>query len=272
MKKVRLSNSRVDCYHHCHKKYFWTYIEGYYPVGPPSNPLQIGGILHELKDRWIAKKMPEKLTADWLVDLINGEYPGNPIDTTREVGFTALGLFNAFLMKEEQMPLQYVSSETIMELECKDYILYTRVDGLARTQDGRLWREETKTTSKMDSAYLSGLKGGLQAGIAYKVMKGTLPEKVAGTIYTILVKTKVPQCERTMIGAEKFLLKMTEDCLKGAIDGIKAERWDPSMKCYPYNRECEYRILCKGATPGIIKNFYARKEDDGIIECGPSEG
>ena len=86
----------------------------------------------------------------------------------------------------------------------------------------------------MNSAYLTGLKGGLQAGVAYIVVANTLPEKVSGTVYNLLVKTKVPQYYRNFVTAERLLVDRTEKCIAGVVKDI----------CLLYTSDAADDLLC----------------------------
>ena len=159
-------------------------------------------------------------------------------------------------------PLEVVSSETHLELNRGLYTLYTRVDELVRTQDKKLWRGEHKTTARIDNAYLKGLKRGVQAGIADIVLEKVMPEKIWGTMYNLLVKTKVPQYYRSPILTEKNLRPMTESMLEYVYEGITGERFGCSMNCFAYNRECKFLALCKYDSPQIREAFYKYRPDE----------
>ncbi len=260
-KKLRLSYSRLTTYMTCHKMYYWTYIENLIPAGPTDIPLQVGGTVHELRDLWVSGKLDTTLMKDpeEFKKFIQDLYPEGSQDNLGEVAFDSYRLFKLYM--EENQDVKHVASETHLEWDDGEKIWYTRLDGLVRTEDNRLWREELKTTGRMDSAYLSGLRGGLQAGMAYTIMKNVMPEAVTGTFYVLLVKTKIAQHHRMFIPAERQLYDMTEKCVNGIYQGIKNEIWYPSMNCFFYNRECKYLPLCKNDSPQIRKDFYKERVD-----------
>lgn len=254
MEKLRLSTSRINTYLHCPRAYWWQYKQNLV-VKHKSHALQIGDFVHIL----LAKDALGELTSDFIANFageVQKAYPSNDQSDTIEVAYEALNLFIGYKERFKNDPLQIDSVEVHLLHDMGDFELYTRLDTLVRTQDNRLWRGEYKTTAKMDSAYLSGLKDGLQAGISYLVEREVLPEKINGTIYSLLVKTKVPQYERSMVLAEKGLIDRTIQCVRGVADGILNERFYPSLMCHYYNRECEYLPLCKHDSEATREAFY----------------
>ena len=258
MNKLRLSASRINTYLHCPKAYEWNYIHEL-EFKQKSKALQIGDFLHTL----LEKDALNELTSDFVFDLrqlIQEEYPENSEEDSREVAEMALSLYNGHKKKfEDDETFKIDSVEVILEADMGDFDLICRNDTFLKSQDGRMWRGEYKTTARIDSAYLSGLKNGLQAGIAYLLSEKLLPNKLTGTIYNLMVKTKVPQYERTMVLAEKSLLDRTVKCVNGVADGILNNRFYPSIQCHYYNRECEYLPLCRNDTPQTRSTFYRQR-------------
>lgn len=255
--KLRLSSSRISTYLHCPKAYYWNYIQELEPI-QKTQALAIGSFLHTLLD----KDALGELTLDFIDNLpehVKKEFPGGTEEEALTIAYETLNLYTGYKEKYKNDPYEIESSEVHFELETPTFTLYTRLDALLRSQDNRLWRGEYKTTARMDSAYLSGLKNGLQAGIAYWVTNEVLPEKLSGTIYSIMVKTKLPQYERTIVLAEKNLLSRTQECVYAVADGILNQRFYPSMQCHYYNRECEYFPLCKNDTEATREAFFTKR-------------
>lgn len=261
MSKLRLSASRVNVYNQCHKKYYWIYIKNLIPIGPPGKALQIGSLVHRLKEMLHKGEDFGSVlrTAPAFTEWVKTEYddPSN----LAEVAYDAYRLFKKLLEVMQEKDLSFESSETHMELDLGDFLVYTRLDGVVRTPDDRLWRDELKTTSRLDSAYLSGLKGGLQAGMAHLVTKNVYPEPLSGTLYTLLVKTKEAQCHVMPIPKERHIEEMTLRCLEGTYKGITDEVWYPSMNCFTYNRSCEYLPLCKHPSEKTKQDFYTERKE-----------
>jgi hypothetical protein len=246
-------------YVHCPKSYWWNYKENLTPI-KKSLALQIGDFTHIFHQKDVEGKL-DKDFVDNLEQYIQKKYSDNSTDETLKVAYDSLNLYSGYKNKYKNSPFKTESPELNLELDYTDYTLYTRLDSLKRDLEGNLWRGEIKTASKMDSAYLSGLKDGLQAGISYIVTSNVLPERLKGTIYDIIVKTKVPQYERSLVLAEKNLVQRTLDCINGVVDGVLNNRFYPSMQCHYYNRECEYLPLCKKDTELTRSTFYTQRKE-----------
>ena len=259
-KKLRLSASRCATYVRCHKLYWWTYNEQLMTKGK-SYPLRIGSLVHRLKHQYNIGKINLDALANY-DQVVTKLFPDVQGQEAVQMATDAVSLFSGFISAFENDPITVVSSETHLEHDRGEYILYARVDELDRTQDGRLWRGEHKTTARLDSAYLSGLKGSIQAGITFLLLKKTIPEPVMGTLYNLIVKTKVPQYYRTPILMEKTLEGLTEAMLKGVYEGITQERFEPSMQCFTYNRACDFLPLCKNDNKKTREAFYEHRPDE----------
>lgn len=260
-KKLRISASRCTTYLHCPKKYFWTYEEHLKAKSTGARPLFVGSLVHRLIHQYNTGKLNLEALGqyDKIVTKLFPEVQSQPEAVS--IASEALTLFSGYITNFANDPLEVVSSEVHLEVDRGPYILYTRVDALVRPQDGKLWRGEHKTTAKTDNAYLKGLKRGIQAGIADLVLEEVMPERVVGTIYNLLVKTKVPQYYRSPVLTEKNLREMTESMLHHVFTGITEKRFGCSMNCFVYNRECEYLTLCKHDSPQIRESFYENRPD-----------
>ena len=257
--KERYSTSRLNTYLHCPKAYWWCYRENLVPK-ERGRPLYLGSLVHLLLEVY----NKEELTTEFIQNLpqwVQEEFPevdqAEALSLATEAADYVLGYLRAY----EDDPFKVISPEVHLELERDEYILYTRVDNICQSQDGRFYRGEYKTTAKMDSAYLSGLKSGLQAGIAYIIMKEVVPERITGTVYSLIVKTKIPQYHRMLVSAEKGLIQRTEECIQGVHESIQEGKFYPSMQCHYYNRACEYLPLCKNDTKETREAFYTKREE-----------
>jgi hypothetical protein len=257
--KPKYSYSKINTYLTCPKKYFWAY-EGEGPglgLVPKvsSRNLRLGDVTHRLR----ALYFEEKLTKNSFKNLdlaVKKAFPELTEPEAYSIAFEAGRLVQAYINKYGNDSVKMLSPEVVLEWDAGPAILTTRLDGIAQTPDGRIWRDELKTAAKMDSMYLQGLKKGLQAGIAHVVMKNVLPQKPVGTIYTILVKTKEPQAERTMVLFERSLEDRTMQCVKGVHSRIIARDFYPSLNCFQYNRACDYSPLCRNDNPRTREEFF----------------
>uniref|UniRef100_A0A6M3KF08 Putative PD-(D/E)XK nuclease superfamily protein n=1 Tax=viral metagenome TaxID=1070528 RepID=A0A6M3KF08_9ZZZZ len=258
--KLRLSASRCAVYAHCPAKYAWTYQEQLTPKGK-ARPLVIGSLIHRLVHQQTIGKLPSLKKLQNYDEVVTKHFPEVQGQEAVSIASEAITLFNGYVHEYESDPLETVSSEMHLEKDMGDYLLYARVDSLRRTQDKRMWRGELKTTSRLDSLYLQGLKGGMQAGISYILLRDSVPEKVYGTVYDLIVKTKTPQYHRSPVLAEHHLSDLTERMLKGVYEGIKNERFHPSMQCISYNRQCDYMPLCRQDSKRVREAFYEHRPD-----------
>jgi hypothetical protein len=222
----------------------------------------VGDMVHQL----LQKKETQGLTVEDFQDcdlLVKKEYPDLDDDAQQAVAVEAARLVAGHVEAYREDPTRVIGTETHLEVELEDCTFYSRVDAIARTQDGRLWRLEYKTTSKMDSAFLSGLKGDLQTGTSHFVLKEVLKEKIHGTIFDLLVKTKVPQYYRSPVPYSQRVVDRAMETVQGVARSIKRGDLYPSSKCFPYNRECEFRTLCdapESQRDHLIKTFYEAKK------------
>ena len=257
MEKLRLSNSKVGTFLHCRRAYYWSYVEGLTSKAK-AIPLQVGDIVHQLlhKEFEGSLRMEDFQNLDFLVKDL---YPGNDPNINLNVALQAATLVKGYLEKYTLDNIKIISSETHLQWEGPDYFIYGKIDGLCRTQDERLWRLERKTAGKMDTAYLNGLRTGRQAGIYHFLLDQLLEEKIYGTIYDILVKTKVPQYARVPTLTPKKLIERCLETLEGVYKDIKAGNFYPSNDCYTYSRECDYLSLCNHDSPEVRETFYDKK-------------
>lgn len=228
--------------------------------------MQVGSIVHDLLHRYY---MGESLPQD-LEQYIQDKYPHNQGNESVLVAQEAYRLLLGYIEQYQEDPLTIISSEMKIEVDRQEpetgrwYTIYGIIDACARTKDNRLWRFEHKTASRIDTYYLSGLRSGLQGGIYHYLLNQTMPEPVVGTIYNMLVKTKIPQFQRMPV----FMQQTLADRALQTFDGIARQIFQGDIfpdagSCFSYNRECDYLPLCniwKGEwTPQIqriVDSFY----------------
>ena len=255
MTKLRLSYSRTSTFLYCRMAYKWCYLEGLTPKAKPM-PLQIGDIVHQL----FHLQFEGKITGEDIQNLeefVKKNYPQNDPLINLQVALEAATLFSGYLSNPEyqQDPILQTSSEIHLELEMPNFILYGRIDGLCKTKDDRQWRLERKTTKMMDSYFLTGLKKSLQAGI-YDYLAEKNEMGTTGTIYDILVKTKVPQYKRNLVPKNKKVMERAIQTVEGVCRDIQRGDFYPSSNCINYNRECDYSPLCNFDSSETREAFF----------------
>lgn len=262
MDKLRLSHTKIVCWQTCHKKYYWTYIEKL-AAKKKAQPLQVGDIVHKLHHLWVINKLTPSIITN-LPEHITKLYPENTEFESDDVAMWAGILMKGYIDKYGvDDPLDFISSEVHVEVELEHVVLVMKIDALARPRDKRLWRVEHKTTKRMDSFYLAGLKGGLQAALYDYGIEQTFKEKASGTIYNLLVKTKVPDYHRAYALSNRTAIDRALQTVEGVYQEIRHSDYFPSSWCFSYNSDCEYKKLCDFDSEQVREAFYTeRKQPD----------
>jgi hypothetical protein len=261
--QLRLSFSGAQTWLTCRQKWYWNYDQNI-KRKETSRALQVGGIVHELLHKfYIQEDLPTDLEA-----YIQQEHPENQGPESAMVAKEALTLVLGYLNQYSNDPLTVISSEMKIEVPREEpesgqiYNIYVIIDSVVRTQDQRLWRMEHKTTARMDNYYLSGLRAGLQGGIYHYCLNKTMPEPVVGTIYNMLVKTKIPQYARMPVLMESKLAERAIQTFDGVARQIfLGDIFPDAGSCFSFNRECQYLPLCNAIghpeqLERIKKSFY----------------
>lgn len=255
---LRLSPTKVGKFLHCRMAYYWNYECNLRPK-QTSKALQIGGVVHYLSHLYQTDTLTPALIAN-LPNHVREVYKDEP--NAVEVALEAARLFRGFLHECDDGKLKFISSELPMMYEIPewDVLLYGKPDAWARTEDQRLWKYETKTAGRIDQAYLSGLRRGLQSSFYDFLSEKLLKEKVAGTIHNLIVKTKIPQYHRTFSLRSNDAVDRMLKCVEGVAFDIHVcmdtKRWYPSCKCFDFNRECEYKVLCEHDSKRAREEFF----------------
>lgn len=258
VKDLRLSYSGASTWSLCRMRWYWNYVVNIRRK-TTSRALQVGTIVHDLLHRYY---MHMDIPTD-MESYIQEKYPMNVGEDSVGVAYEAMKLVNGYLQQYQNDPLEVISSEMQIELERhepvsgRDYHIYMIVDSVARDQKNRLWRLEHKTSARVDSFYLNGLRGGLQGGIYHFGLNETMPEPVVGTIYNMLVKTKTPTYHRMPVMMQKTLAERSLQTFDGIARQIfLGDVYPDSRSCFEFNRECDYLPLCNA--------FKGSVEDEGI--------
>jgi hypothetical protein len=203
---------------------------------------------------------------EWGVpDFINwakAEFPNYTDDQVEALVLEAGDLVMGYLDSQKQTGIKIISPEMHLEKDFGDFLLYARLDGLAQTPDERLWRMEYKTTSKMDSIYLQGLRKGLQTGISHWLCDELLEQRISGSLFGLLVKTKIPQFHIMPYTRERWVEEYAERTVRGIVRSIQREDFYPSLDCIFGYQKCDYMPLCStNGNPEVIKQFYTQRKE-----------
>jgi len=256
---INLSYTKCDTFLRCRMRYYWIYVEHLTPKSK-TIPLMVGDLVHRLLDQQTRGILTLNRIRD-LVQYVQSIYPDEPEEQVKIVALEAGRLINGYVAKYEEDDIQIHSPEMHLEGEYRGFKLYTRLDAVAVTPDERRWRLERKTTARFDSRFLVGEKKGLQTGIAHWLMEDQLPFKTAGTIFDLIVKTQIPQYERTPFTKVRWLINNTKKCVRGIVRSIKREDFYPSGACDGYNKTCSYQVLCRKDTKELRRIWFVNREE-----------
>ena len=254
--KRRLSYSQITTWQRCRKRWHWNYIEDLVSRKKGA-PLLIGDLTHRLRESFLKGELSVNQIQN-LIPHVKELYPNEDDFILTDVALTAAGLLNAYIEKyEEDGTVKIISTETHLEKDMGSFLLYARLDGIATVKGSNgLWREELKTSSRTDSAFLQGQNRGLQTGISMWLMEELMTEEVRGTVFTQLVKTKVPQCHIKPVVKSDIMIKITKEAVRNHAREIEEGLIYQSGQCFAYNRECSYMILCKNDTQRNREEFF----------------
>ena len=258
--KIRFSYSKITTWLHCHLRWKYSYIDRLVPKKKGA-ALQIGDITHKLLDLWNKGELKAEHLRD-LESYVQTLYPSNEGEESIDIAREAARLVVGYIRQYEDDPLKVVSSEVHIQQEMPDYYLYARVDGLARTADNRLWRLEYKTAKRMDSFYLNGLKASLQGAIYDYVIEETFKEKLSGTIYSMLIKTNVPQFPRAFSPVSRPRIARMHETCQGVLRDIQRGDFYPSSACFNYGRDCDFKVLCDSDSQENREAFFTLRPQD----------
>jgi hypothetical protein len=256
--KLKLHSSKVGSFLQCRKKYWYEYEECL-AAKDPNIPLQVGDIVHKMLHKYhIGTFKAEDLSN--LNEIVQAEYQDNEKELSTDVAIEAGTLIAGYITTYREDFLHILSSEVLLECDMGDYILISKVDAIAeKISDGTIWRLEHKTTKRMDSLYMSGLKNGIQGAMYEYLISKVFDDRIKGTIYNILVKTKIPQYARSYASTNLTAQNRVLETLKGVARDIKNKDFYPSSNCYYFNKPCEFLALCNYDCEETRNAFYKTK-------------
>lgn len=258
--KLRLSWSKCNVFLKCRQRYNWCYQHNLVPKDK-AWPLSVGVLVHHMlflenKGELSEWGVPHFLQWSQL------EFPDMTPEQVEQLVLEAGDLVLGYLQSQKQEGIKVISPEVHMEKDLGDFILYSRLDAIAQTPDQRVWRMEYKTTSRMDSIYLQGLRKGLQTGIAHWLADELLPQRINGTLFGLLVKTKIPQYSIMPYTREKWVQDYAQQTVRGIARSILRGDLYPSLDCtFGYNK-CEYMPLCStNGSEEAQKAFFTQRKE-----------
>jgi len=244
--KLELSYSKITNWQRCRMRWFYTYRHNLTARGK-TQPLMTGDVVHRLREDYLNGEFgPEEMKN--LVAYVTEIYPDEDPGLIAAVAIESGTLINSYIQRYDTDSVQIISPEVHLEKDFGKFILYTRIDGLATVEGtSGLWREELKTTSRTDSAYLGGLRKGLQTGIAIWLMEELFFEdKIMGTVFTQIVKKKFPETKSQPHRTVRHTVEMAKEVVQNEAEEMLEGKIWRSGDCFQWNRECSFMMLCKG--------------------------
>lgn len=262
--KPELSYTRINNFLVCRQKYTYEYLEDLTPK-IKAEALVVGDIVHRLLDAYYSKTLDPSTDFTSLQEFAIKQFPHNDPETLKADVLQAAQLFNTYIQEYGHDHMYEVRSpELHLEKDFDSFTLYSRLDGLIfyKAYNG-VFRLEHKTTSRTSSTYLQGLSQGLQTGIAHWLAEELLDEPLKGSIFNLLIKTKIPKAERSApILLNRKLIDNAKRTVYGVVRDIERGDFYPSMQCTLYNKECDFYPICQmNDTPAKRSELYmSRKE------------
>jgi len=260
--KLTLSQYKVGVFLTCRMKYYWTYNKGL-TSKHKSLPLLVGDLLHKLLHLHDIDELTPKLIAavPATITEMNPDTDHNLIsDTCYEAARLVGGYINHYHAVSDY---KVVSPELILTKEFPEFHLYARLDGLCEGHESGIWRLERKTTAARRGSYLRTHQTGLQTGISHWLMLDLMgkDQKIRGSVFDWIVKTKTPQYERSETPLDKTWMRMAQQTVYGVAASIKRGNFYPNLNsCEDWNG-CEFKILCRNDSPQNRKDFYTDREE-----------
>ena len=261
--KLELSYTRINAFLTCRQRYVYEYQEDLTPKEKAS-ALVTGDIVHKLLDAYYSNRL-QPGDIEHIKEYAIAAFPNNDPDQLANDAFQAALLFNTYIQTFEDDEMTEVRSpELHLEKDFGDFSLYSRLDGLIfyKAYNG-VFRLEHKTTSKTSSIYLSGLSRGLQTGIAHWLAEELLDEPLKGSVFNLLVKTKIPTAQRSApLLMNKQIIEKTKETVYGVVRSIERNDFYPSMQCTLYNKPCDFYAICQeNDTPNKRRELFMSREE-----------
>ena len=271
--KLRLSYSKAQKFKQCRREYDFYYNEGLIPR-EKAWPLKLGDVVHFVLHMHDKNEIQLEQIQDYnhLLPIIQERYPDEEPDPLLQLVSEASSLCTGYLHEHTNSPWRIIPGETMLQHDMGNFVLVGIVDGWARPDDGKLFRLERKTAKKIDNNYLSGLRGGFQGAIYDFLTEKLFNEKLHGTLYDMLVKTKEPKFPRQPAMIDRTSIELALLTLEGVYRDIQRGDFYPSTECFRYNSTCAYRVLCAHDSPSARESFFTRRKEengnDDVNEAG----
>ncbi len=245
---MRLSNSRINNFKVCPKKYEWCYIENLVQKVTPR-PLELGGLFHDILAYHSLKREDEAL---------------NLAKTDPE----AEKLYQAYLREFPTEQFTTIAVERFFEVDLEEGFSYVvKGDKFIRFRN-LLMLFDTKTMAKEDQRSINKEINGPQIKGYIWGMQKILKEKVNGCLWDFVIKTKIPGFRRIpQLYSQKELdlwFESTMDWAREIQHCTNQEHFRRNLSaCYTFMGQCEYIPLCLVGpdTPELRDSLYNAREE-----------
>lgn len=245
---MRLSNSRINTFKTCPKKYYWIYIEDLIQKETPR-PLEIGASLHDVL-AFHSLKQEDKAV----------EIASKDPDVNR--------LYQAYLREYPEEQFTTIAVERFFEVELSENFSYViKGDKFIRFRQ-LLMLFDSKTMAADNSLWIAKEINGPQIKGYIWGMQKILKEKVNGCLWDFIFKTEIPAFRRIpQIYSQKELdiwYQSTLDWAEEIQNCVNFDRFPRNISaCYYFNGKCEFIPVCLVGpdTPELREALYKKREE-----------
>jgi len=287
---LKISNSSINIYRSCPKKYHWKYIEGLTPY-KKSTALTLGSIVHTAFDMYY-NNFSEHDVSEYIVKTADEEIAKADPQVAEDLlvaKYTALGMWMHY--PKDLSVFSEIRPELSLEIKFDRGVkLVLRVDGLVKV-DGKMWVRELKTTGLSFSQFEKRCETAPQCSTyTLAVRKAGIP--VEGVIYDFVKKPLLRRHikeSKEQFGKRILLdyktrpnfyykrhysyrsqenLDLFEEDLKLTVKAIKSKRigWPRNPDaCWNFNSACPYMPICFQKDPDnlTIDLFFVKGASHG---------
>jgi len=277
---MKISNSRLDTYRRCPRKYWWTYVENLV-TRRDSVPLIVGDAVHRgLAAHYTAGKTDVEKAAKGAFDEVRAKgkwLEGELSDLAAQEEYVkkVLEWYKETYPTEEWTVL---APEVQGHAQLGDHQFYFRTDGLV-SWSGFVWVLEHKTTSAFGDIFFKRFRNdGQISSYMWSVWKKGF-DRPKGTIINAIRKSKkldrVDFAREVVLRTEgqlnEYMIQVENEC--DAIEELKpSDKYYWIMhthECVAFNRTCEYLELCIKDRPEMRASFMDREPD--YVDLGGKE-
>jgi len=270
---MKISNSRLDTYRRCPRKYRWTYVENIV-TRRDSVPLIVGDAVHRgLAAHYTSKDIQPAIAGAFDEVRAKGKWmEGELSDLAAQQEYTEL-ILRWYKGKYPSEVWTILAPEVQGHVPLGDHQFFFRTDGLVSWQ-GFVWVLEHKTASAFGDIFFKKFRNdGQVTAYMWGVWKHGF-DRPKGTIINAIRKSK--KLDRADF--QRDIVLRTEEQLNNYMEQVQWETSQIAMlhkrfeddpvawimhthECVAFNRTCEYLELCIKDRPEMRASFMDREPD-----------